>query len=197
MLIQTNRLMLRDYTINDIDNFYRLKSNRLVWNHSTYDTINEIEKAKEELKELIRKRKNGKFVSMALFHSSTGEFIGECGIVDYNDRLHRGILECHLLPQYWNRGYATEIVKAILKYAFDVQKMKRLEVRTLEENKASSKVLSKCGFLCEGTMRSFHKGNQYYKICYFALNSVDYNRIKSQNVGADAGKNQKTLTKQV
>jgi ribosomal-protein-alanine N-acetyltransferase len=197
MLIRTNRLILRDYTMNDADNFYRLKSNRLVWNYSTYNPINELDKAKEELEELIRKRKKGKYVLMALFHNTTGEFIGEAGIIDYNERLHRGILECHLLPQYWNQGFATEIIKGILKYTFDVQKMNRIEARTIEANKASCKVLSKCGFLCEGTMRSFHIGDQFMNVNYFALNAIDYKRIKSKLEKDDVEVKMKTLAKQV
>jgi ribosomal-protein-alanine N-acetyltransferase len=193
MLIQTNRLILRDYTMDDFDNFYKLKSNRLVWNYSTYNPINDIDKVKADLQELIKKRSCGKFVHMALFHCTSGEFIGECGIIDYNMRLSRGILECHLLPQYWNRGYGTEIVKGVLKYAFEFKKMKRIEVRTLEENKPSCKVLNKCGFLCEGTMRSFHKGNQFLNVNYYALNSIDYKRIKSKTEKFDAEVKLKTL----
>ncbi len=184
-MIRTKRLVLKDYTVDDLENFYRLKSNSIVWNNSMLDPINDMEEAKVELHELIKRRKSGKYVAMALFLKSTNEFIGECGIIDYNERIHRGILECHLLPQYWNQGYGTEIVRGLLKFAFDLRKMKRIEVRILEGNKASSKVLNKCGFLCEGTMRSFHKGNHHYNVNYYALNAIDYQRMKSKAVLED------------
>lgn len=196
-LIRTKRLVLRNYTIEDFENFYRLKSNNIVWKYSMFHPVSDMERAKDDLQELIKKRKSGDFMHMAVFDNSTHEYIGECGIVDFNERMHRGILECHLLPQYWNKGYGTEIVNGILKYSFNVKKMKRIEVRIFEQNKASSKVLTKCGFLCEGTMRAAHKGNHYVNLNYYALSSIDYKRMKSKSEILDAEVRKKTLTKQL
>ena len=49
------------------------------------------------------------------------------------------------MPQYWGKGYATESATAALEYAFNKMKLKEVIGTCHEKNKASRKVLEKCG----------------------------------------------------
>lgn len=48
--------------------------------------------------------------------------------------------------QYWGRGMATEAVNAIVEYAFKTLPISRIHASVFEHNKASMRVLEKCGF---------------------------------------------------
>jgi len=54
---------------------------------------------------------------------------------------------------YWGMGIATEAVKAIQEYAFNVMKLDLLSVDHYPHNSRSMKVIEKCGFKKEGTLR--------------------------------------------
>ena len=53
-----------------------------------------------------------------------------------------------VIPSYQNKGYATEIVRALVDIACKDSRVKRISARTTDSNKASCKVLDKNGFIC-------------------------------------------------
>lgn len=53
----------------------------------------------------------------------------------------------------WGRGIASDAVKATTAYAFDELGLERVFAVANTRNKASARVLEKCGYLLEGTMR--------------------------------------------
>lgn len=64
-----------------------------------------------------------------------------------------GILGYKMAVRKKNQGYATEAVGAVCRAAYEYLGVHRLEAYVLEENRASVRVLEKCGFLQEGTCR--------------------------------------------
>lgn len=53
----------------------------------------------------------------------------------------------------WGRGLATDAVRAATAYAFDELGLERVFAVANTRNRASARVLEKCGYLLEGTMR--------------------------------------------
>lgn len=58
-----------------------------------------------------------------------------------------------LFPEYWNKGFVSEAMKAVMDYCRKEKNIHRLEAFVEEGNTASNKVLEKAGFQYEGTMR--------------------------------------------
>lgn len=56
-------------------------------------------------------------------------------------------------PGYWNLGFTTEALKEVIKFVFEKTEMDRLNGRADIRNIASNRVMEKCGFLKEGTIR--------------------------------------------
>ncbi|HTY44340.1 MAG TPA: GNAT family protein [Patescibacteria group bacterium] len=54
---------------------------------------------------------------------------------------------------YWNKGYASEAFDAVLKFAFDKLKLRRIEAGVFVGNPSSGKLLEKFGAKMEGTRR--------------------------------------------
>jgi [ribosomal protein S5]-alanine N-acetyltransferase len=52
-------------------------------------------------------------------------------------------------PDYRNRGYMTETVRALVKWAFEQESCKRVTAETLRDNLASQKVLQKAGMVLD------------------------------------------------
>ena len=76
-----------------------------------------------------------------------GELIGVCGI---EPREAAAELGYWLGVPYWNRGYATEAVRAVIDHAFGDLEHDALQARARVSNPASRRVLEKCGFQWTG-----------------------------------------------
>ena len=69
------------------------------------------------------------------------------------DRISPGEQELgyRLLRRYWGRGYATEAGRALVRKAFTEWGVEKISARTLVANKASQRVMEKCGLAFEET----------------------------------------------
>ena len=80
-----------------------------------------------------------------------GIFIGEefCGLIElfgYTKKIHKIIVGYRLLPKSWGKGIATEAMKLIVDYLYTKTDIEIITASSMVENKASAKVLQKCGF---------------------------------------------------
>ncbi len=87
--------------------------------------------------------------------SEEGALLGGCGLHP-RTALNPAALEvgywCH--SEHAGRGYTTLAVKVLAVLAFDRFACDRLQVMHDEANVASQRVVEKCGFVYEGTMRN-------------------------------------------
>ena len=54
----------------------------------------------------------------------------------------------------WGRGYGTDAIRVILRFAFDVLKLRRVELITDVDNERGIRAYEKCGFVREGVLRA-------------------------------------------
>lgn len=161
--------------MNDLAMFFELKSCNEVWTYSTFIPLQDIMQAKELLINVIENRKRNQPDFLALYEKETGNYIGEAGIISCNKEANRCVIGYNLLPQYWHKGYATEITKGIIKFAFEELGYERVEALAIEDNGASCRVLEKSGLMKEGTLRHFNKYEAGYRnVNYYGMISVDY-----------------------
>lgn len=53
------------------------------------------------------------------------------------------------------KGYATETIKAVVKFAFDDLRLHRIEANIIPRNTGSIRTVEKCGFVYEGTSKKY------------------------------------------
>jgi RimJ/RimL family protein N-acetyltransferase len=76
-----------------------------------------------------------------------GETIGICGVAPREAAAELGYW---VGVPYWNRGYATEAVRAVIDHAFGDLGHDALQANARVSNPASRRVLEKCGFQWTG-----------------------------------------------
>lgn len=82
-----------------------------------------------------------------------------------------------LSSDYWNNGYMTEAVKRVIKYAFDEVNVDLLSAFHYPHNIRSKRVIEKCGFKYEVTIKQGNKiydGQIFDTVCYYILKSEYY-----------------------
>lgn len=173
--IETERLILKNYSENDLGNIRKLKSDPMVWKFSTKFATTKLEDAKIHIESVLKNYAENKYDFEALFLKDTGEYIGEAGILSFNKQSNRVVLGYNLISRFWGKGYATEITKALVKHLFIVEKVERIEALAGEGNIASRKVLENSGFINEGLLRNFaYIDNSYINVYYYGIIKDDY-----------------------
>jgi ribosomal-protein-alanine N-acetyltransferase len=69
-----------------------------------------------------------------------------------------------LKPSAWGKGYATEICKRLLAFAFEETSLVDVVACIDDENNASRNVLFKCGFRGEGRRRAYGEQSPCFRI---------------------------------
>jgi RimJ/RimL family protein N-acetyltransferase len=144
VIIETERLLLRKFTVEDAPLIYELNLDPDVIRY-TYDPVKDIEHATQVLEQVILPQyalyNHGRW---AVHLKPQLEFIGWCGLkcIPQRDEIDLGY---RFKKQYWGKGYATEAAYACIQYGFKKLDLKRIIGRAIPENTASLHVLEKCG----------------------------------------------------
>jgi len=144
LLFETERCIVRKITAADEEGFFRINGDPEVMKHIRPA------KSKEEcaifLDQNIQLYKQDSVIGRYLvIEKSTSQAIGMFSYLLLSDELHYHI-GFALLPTYWGKGYALELVKFGVPYFFSHQSSKDLFAITNKENTASQKVLLNSGF---------------------------------------------------
>ena len=145
MLFETERLYVRQFTEADLDNLYLLSSDPVVMQYIRAPIS--LEACRDLLNELIEGYKthpySGRF---AIIEKSRQQYAGNF-LLRYSSFMGGTETGYALLQHAWGRGYATELTKAGLQFAFKYLQQEMVYAITDPLNAASQKVLLKCGFV--------------------------------------------------
>lgn len=95
---------------------------------------------------------SGSGVTWAVTLNTTGELVGAISLM-HIEAGHQAEIGYWIGVPYWDRGYCSQAVKAVIQYAFDELELHRLHARCFVRNPASARVLHKLGFQHEGRRR--------------------------------------------
>ena len=164
--LETSRLYMRPFTVDDAEHIYLLNSDTDVIRYTADAPFESIEKAHEfiQVYDQYKKHKLGRF---SVFQKSDDAYVGWCGLKLGLDK--RVDLGYRFLKKAWGQGYATESAKCHLDYGFNTLNFKEIIARSLPENLASIRIIEKLGFKYEG--EEFDHGNF---VCLYSLSKSDY-----------------------
>jgi ribosomal-protein-alanine N-acetyltransferase len=143
--LTTERCLLRPITLDDRDRLHELWTSpgvrRFLWD----DEIIPVARADAAIEQNRRMFKADGFGLWGAWPRGSPQMDGFVGLWPFRDppeiELVYGVAE-HL----WGRGYAPELARAVIAYAFDVLDMPVVRASTDPGNAASSRVLEKLGF---------------------------------------------------
>jgi RimJ/RimL family protein N-acetyltransferase len=149
VILETPRLVMRQFTEDDVDNLFNLNSDPQVMRYLTGGRPT----AREEIRDRIIPFILGAYDrfdrlgTWAAESAATGEFLGWlCFRVGHgSDDVTDIELGYRLRRPAWNQGYATEGSRALVSMGFTGLGVERVFARTMTVNSASRHVMEKCG----------------------------------------------------
>ena len=173
--LHTERLVIRDLCIEDLQNHHELMSDNTVMNYIQDIKTSSIEESKENLLMAINdiSSKDRKYYFFVIENNITKEFIGNIGYTVTQNTPYGKIVELgfFIKENQWNKGYTTEAVKRILEFAFEEDNVYRIKTGCVKENIASEKVMKKNGFIKEAEYKEIflHNGKLKDRVEYRLL----------------------------
>ncbi len=96
---------------------------------------------------------SGDALQLGIEHNDDKALIGTCTLFAFHTASRRAEMGYALGRPYWGKGYMHEALKALVRYAFEVRDLNRLEADIDPRNAASAKTLERLGFVREGYLR--------------------------------------------
>jgi len=143
--LETERLVLRLFTPDDVQAMYDLNSDPEVIRYAEAAPVRDLQEAREKLESgpLADYAKYG-YGRFAIEDRETGEVIGFCGI-KYIPEIGLPEIGYRLKRSYWGRGLCTEAARACVDFARNDLKIGKLVALIMPENTASIRVAEKLG----------------------------------------------------
>jgi RimJ/RimL family protein N-acetyltransferase len=164
-MIETERLILRRFTPDDLDTLAELRSDPEVMRY-----IGDQPRAKVEqrLQYYISHYDPHGFGMWAVILKGTGRMIGWCGLI-YLDETPEVEVGYGVAKPFWGQGLMTEAARASLRYGFEHAGLERIVAVAMPENTASRRIMEKLGMHYEKNV--FHYGHD---LAYYAIGRDEF-----------------------
>lgn len=174
-LLETDRLILREMSPEDVNSLLRHFGNPEVVKFIEMQPIKTIEQANEWLRWMggFFAANNGLRWGITLKEEDL--FVGSAGLYSWNREAHYAEIGCNVAHSFWGNGYGQEAMRRIIEFGWDQMKLNRIEADVVHGNMRAAHVLKNLGFRKEGVLRHrLLKGGKYYDVHLYGLLRSDY-----------------------
>ena len=159
--IETERLILRQFTADDAEAVYRnWTSDDKVTEFLRWPTHDSIKTTENVLLGWIESYYKPDFYQWAIELKELGEPIGTISVVDKNENVGSVHIGYCIGSRWWHMGYTSEAFAGIIPFLFREVGANRIESQHDPENVYSGNVMKKCGLKYEGTLRQADFSNR-------------------------------------
>ncbi len=150
LILETNRLILRHFIPDDLDDLFRLYSDPDVRRYFPEGMLS-YEETKEELEWSLGGHPDHPHLGLwATIHKASNRFIGRCGLIPWTIDQRPEVEVAYLIAkEYWGQGLGTEAAQAVLDYGFEQLGLERLVCCIELDNLPSIKVAKNIGMSFE------------------------------------------------
>ncbi|WP_114789092.1 GNAT family N-acetyltransferase [Niabella yanshanensis] len=155
MIIETNRVLIRKVTHNDLEALYTICGDPRLMRFVGDGKPLSMKQTQKWIDVTINNYASKGFGMYGVVDRETGAFIGYCGLVFSADVKDNELIYA-LVPAYWGKGLATEIARHLVDFGFSSLNLEHIYASIDPENKASERILLKVGF-----NRVFRKNDEF------------------------------------
>ena len=174
--LETERFILRMWTKKDAPDLYDYARDPDVGPHAGWKPHDSVNESKLIIENLFRQN-----MTWAIVDKDTGRVIGSIGLEPdkYRPEINSREMGYSLAKAHWKKGIMTEAARRVIRFAFDELKLEVLMIRTSETNIRSQRVIEKCGFTYEGTLRRAYRlyNNEIREVRCYSMLREEYENL--------------------
>ncbi|MBV8659285.1 MAG: GNAT family N-acetyltransferase [Burkholderiales bacterium] len=151
--VSTPRLILRAWHEADLDAFASLTADPQVMRYVGDGTLLDRVRTAEWIMVANRNREKWGYGTHAVVERASGRVIGWAGLI-HSDNAQDTAAEIiyALSPASWGRGYATELARGIIDWAWQHSALQRIVATIMPDNASSIAMMGKLGFASQGVV---------------------------------------------
>lgn len=146
--IKTEDLILRKVRREDVPAYFqRVGSREAVTRYMLYNPHTHISESEESVEKVLRRYETGKCYRWAIARKEDDTLIGIIELLRFDEEKDSCSFAYMIGDEYWGRGYGTQTLKAVLRFAFAKMELSAVEADHIAENPASGAVMRKSGMV--------------------------------------------------
>lgn len=158
-VLYTERLVLRNFTKNDANDLFKLRSDEKVMQFIDRPRTASVKDALEFIHKIHDSLKTNYGITWAIsLNNNNKTLIGTIGFWRIMGEHYRAEIGYMLHTDFHAKGIMHEAMQPVLKYGFNIMNLHSVEANVSPENFASMKLLEKNGFVKE----AYFKENYFY-----------------------------------
>ena len=172
-MLETERLLMREFTPDDTNRLIELRSADSVIRYLGGRRLQNPEALVERMRFYIGCYDKFGFGNCAMIWKATGEMIGWSGLMplDGTDEIEVGY---GMIEEFWGRGIDYEAARAWLDYGFNVAGLERIVAVAAPENTGSWRIMEKCGMRYEKTETHYEM-----ECVFYAISKAEFDELSS------------------
>lgn len=183
-VLQTPRLALRPFSPADLEDVFEMALDEAVTRFLTWETHTRREQSMASIQNYYMARPG----IFAIELKENGKCIG-CIDLRLEPAHEKASFGYMLNRKYWNRGYMTEALNAILALSFGPLGLRRVEGTHYDGNEGSGEVMRKCGMLYEGMGRQEVKERGVFRdLKHYGILAEDFRDSREGDFAETGGK---------
>lgn len=196
--IETERLLLRQLQMEDIYEYYeRLFGDADVSRYMLIDPHQDISESLESLQRKLDRYEQEPYYCWGVTLKDEDSLIGLVELIRIDEETDSCSFVYMLGCNYWNQGYGTELLKAVIRFAFEELEITRITADHFAKNPASGAVMRKAGMKHIGTETEKYEklGMRYDAECYEitqerkqGLTANDYQKLAMRSLNPTLSK---------
>jgi len=169
--LETERLVLRSFTLDDVDAMYEFMSDSDVVRFLPWGSYTSKDQAVRRIEGYLKNASCGEAHPWAIECKEDGNVIGLCGMYEWKPAYLVAYPVLILSKKYWGKGLATEAVRAAFACVFDRLGVNRIQSSVHPDNKVSLRVHEKLGFSFIGIIPEcfYYEGGFRDRVLYNCL----------------------------
>ncbi len=179
--IETERLLLRKYVMDDLDDYVEYRSNSKYYEFLPGEPKKNNDEYKKSLEKFVKgynKRKEPE-MTWAIVLKQENKVVGSISVEKFNEQHKLCEIGWGVSVNYHRKGIAYEAAVALINHLFTNYDLNRIQAFIWQGNKASEALAIKLGFTHEGTNRQARlKNGKFLDILNFGLLRNEWKNLK-------------------
>jgi ribosomal-protein-alanine N-acetyltransferase len=172
--ITTARLLLRKFSLADVPAMFALRSNTQVLEFLGREPLKNLDEATALVTTILKNLEDNNGIMWGIcLQENKIQLIGSIGFWQIEKENYRAEIGYMLHPQYWNKGFMQEAIKAVVAFGFTQMKLNSVKASINPRNAASAALLEKTGFIREAYFKEdyYFRGEFFDSAVYGILNN--------------------------
>ncbi|NLU39819.1 MAG: GNAT family N-acetyltransferase [Bacteroidales bacterium] len=174
-LLETERLLLRQFSLDDTAAFFGIRSNEQVMQYMDSFPFENHNQARQMIEQMNSDYSQQIGINWAIQLLHNQKLIGYIGLWKINYENVRAEIGYSLHPFYWGKGYMKEALHEVLCFGFNQMNAHGIEASVNPNNRASIALLKKIGFSKEAHFReNYYFNGNFVDSLIYCINESDF-----------------------